>query len=90
MKYHLLQHVSFTQVDDEAVLLDLNTGTYFGLNQVGTHFLKIVQNADATDHVEHASQEIAALYQINQDQVRADLLELIQQLQQNSLLAEIA
>ena len=88
MKYQLLEHVSFTQVDDEAVLLDLNTGTYFGLNHVGTHFLNIVQNAASDDHIEEASKEIALKYQIEQQQVRTDLLELIEQLKQSSLLSE--
>jgi len=88
MKYHLSEHVSFTKVDDEAVLLDLNTGTYFGLNQVGTDFLNIVQTTNVDNHIEHATQQIAALYQTSEDQVRADLMELVEQLQENALLCE--
>lgn len=88
MKYHLLEHISFTQVDDEAVLLDLNTGGYFGLNHIGTHFLKIVQNQNAENHIELASKEISELYQIDQNRVRSDLGELVQELLQSSLLAE--
>ena len=88
MKYHLLEHVSFTEVDDEAVLLDLNTGTYFGLNHIGTHFLKIVKHSDSKDHIEQACLEIVERYDVDQQRVRADLTELIDQLEQNSLLSE--
>lgn len=86
MKYRLLEHISFTQVDDEAVLLDLNTGGYFGLNHIGTHFLNIVRNQGIENPMEQACNEIAELYNMDRSQVLTDLEELVLQLQQSDLL----
>ncbi|MCS3703562.1 PqqD family protein [Salinibacter ruber] len=34
------------EVDDERILLDPETGTYYGLNPVGDHVLRMVEDAD--------------------------------------------
>jgi len=87
LKYQLLEHISLTEVDDEIVLLDLNSGGYFGLNHVGAHFLKIVMADEAVNHIEQASREIAKKYEMPVDDVEADLEELAQQLTEQRLLA---
>jgi len=87
VKYQLPDHVSLTRIDDEAVLLDMNTGTFFGLNHVGAHFLTALQ-ADQT--YQSAASSIAKHYQIDLDGVSNDLETLLNQLLEKKLIQEKA
>lgn len=86
MKYQLASHVSFTDVDDDAVLLDLNTGAYFGLNHVGALLLNELK---AHNSVDDAIKSITELYQMNGHVVANDIQELLQQLLAQNLIVEI-
>lgn len=69
--------VLFRQLDDEAVLLDLKSGTYFGLNDVGARAWQLIIDHGALSRVlEVLLQEYAA----EPDVVERDLLELGRQL----------
>ena len=87
MKYQLANHVSFTEVDDEAVLLDLNSGAYFGLNHVGALLLTHLQNKQS---IEFAQQQIAAKYQISDTIVEQDIEALLAQLLEQKLIVDYA
>lgn len=72
---------------DEVVILNLATGTYFGLNSVGTRLWQLI--------TEHGSAEpvIAAFlaeYEVEESQLRQDLADLIQQLVQKGLVSSEA
>jgi len=80
--YKLLDHVSFTQVDDEAVLLNLESGNYFGLNHVGS----VLINAFQEDHtLEGAVELISKQYKTDASLVLADVNALVEQLLQHNL-----
>ena len=69
--------VMFRQLNDEAVLLDLKSGTYFGLNDVGARTWELI--------LEHGrlSQVLEALlceYAAERDAVERDVLALAAQL----------
>lgn len=83
MRYQLAEHVSFTDVEDEAVLLDLNSGAYYGLNHIGAQLLNELK---ARNSIENAVILIAAEYQINYNTVQADIDELIKQLLHQNLI----
>ena len=83
MKYKLADNVSFTEVDDEAVLLNLNSGAYYGLNHVGTLLMAHLQQEHT---VEHASAEIAEHYQTPNTTVSSDINALIEQLLEQKLI----
>jgi len=79
--------VIFRVLGDEAVILNLATGTYFGLNSVGTRLWQLI--------AEHGSVEpvIAAFlteYEVEESQLRQDLADLIQQLVQKGLVSSEA
>jgi hypothetical protein len=86
MKYQLAEHVSFTDVDEDAVLLDLNTGAYFGLNHIGAQLLNELK---AHNSIENAVALIAGQYQLTANTVRADVDELIEQLLEQNLITKI-
>lgn len=86
MKYQLAEHISLTEVDDEAVLLDLNIGSYFGLNHVGAQFLSALQ---ADKSVQQATAGILNQYQHSAASIEQDLQELLQQLLDNKLIVGV-
>jgi len=74
--------VVFRELDGEAVLLNLHTGTYFGLDPVGTRIWRFCQ--------EHGS--LRSVWQAMQDefdapagQLEADLLSFLDELSSNGL-----
>jgi len=83
MKYKLPEHVSLTDVDNNAVILDLEAGHYFGLNHVGNYFLHLL-----TQNIDHelAITEIAKKFSTDVEQVNSDINALIEQLIEKKLL----
>lgn len=86
MRYQLAEHVSFTDVEDEAVLLDLNTGAYYGLNHIGAQLLNELK---AHNSIENAVIVIATEYQITNNTVQDDVNELIEQLLLQNLIVVV-
>lgn len=64
-------------VGDEAVLLDLRSEKYFGLNPIGTRFWQLLQ--DGGD-LESIRRRLLSEYDVSEDQLRADLDSLVQRL----------
>jgi len=83
MKYQLASTVSLTEVDDEAVLLDLSSGAYYGLNHVGALLISHLQNQHS---LEYASAEIAEHYQTPHATVSEDIRILVEQLLEQKLI----
>ena len=69
--------VMFRQLNDEAVLLDLKSGTYFGLNDVGARTWELILEHGRLSHVRDA---LLREYAADRDAVERDLLALAAQL----------
>ena len=70
-------------VEDEAVLLHLDEGTYYGLNDVGARMIQVVhQNADLGAAVEQLRQE----YDVEATRLRADLHRLLDEMAAQGLI----
>jgi len=83
MKYKLSEHVSLTEVDDEAVILDLNSGAYYGLNHIGSQLLsELKQGLDADSAIKSISEQ----YQIPNATVEKDIQELLSELLKQALI----
>jgi len=81
------QGIVFAELGDEAVLLNTETGVYFGLDAVGTRIWKLL--------VEGASEEqiYASLlddYDVAPDSLREDLAAFMHQLEQRGLISTAA
>ncbi len=85
MKYQLADHISLTQVDDEAVLLDLNSGAYYGLNHVGALFINYLLKDYSN---ESAYKEIVKQYDVCAETASRDLDSLVKQLLDQKLVIE--
>lgn len=70
-------------IDGQAVLLNLKTERYFGLDEVGTEMWRALTSSDS---LEAASSVLLAEYEVEPERLRADLLSLAQKLIENGLL----
>ena len=82
--FRLAEHLALTEVDSEMVLLDLDSGSYYGLNHVGAALLKGIQ---ANESLEQSTRRIATLYGRDPAEVRQDLEQLLAQLIEQKLLS---
>jgi hypothetical protein len=66
-------NAAFEVVAGEAILIRLDTGTYFSLNKIGTEFWEMLDGEQSIG--DHAA-VIAKRYEVDTAMVLADLLEL--------------
>jgi Coenzyme PQQ synthesis protein D (PqqD) len=76
------EDVLFRELDGEAVLLNLKTGTYFGLNPVGTRIWQLIAEQHSLARVLDV---LAREYDADRDVLATDLLALAGQLCANGL-----
>ncbi len=72
-------------LEDELVLLNLNTGVYFSLDTVGTRIWQLVQ-AHPSRQLKTVLGSLRKEYEVAPVRCAQDLLQLIRRLQENSLL----
>jgi len=77
-------HVLIRFLEQESVLLNLETERYFGLDAVGTRMWQVVTTA-AT--VEAALAQLVQEYDTSPETLRTDLTNLLQHLVENGLIA---
>lgn len=70
-------HVLARQLDDEIVILNLDSESYFGLDEVGTD-LWVGLVAGPT--IEDAYQQVLGVYDVDPETLRKDVEALVQQL----------
>ena len=66
-----------SQVAQETVLLNLNSASYFGLDEIGTRMWQLATTAGS---LQQAYEAFLAEYDVEADQLRGDFAKLIQQL----------
>lgn len=71
------EEVLFQNLGGEAVLLDLSSETYFGLNEVGTRVWDLLESTSLLSDV---CTRLQAEYDVERDRAEADLLELASRL----------
>ena len=75
------EEVVYRELEGEAVVLNLKTGRYFGLDPVGTRIWQLLPD--------HSLREILRLlvseYEAGEQQIREDLIRLVEQLRDQQL-----
>jgi hypothetical protein len=74
--------VLISKLQDEAVILNLDSERYFGLDDVGTRILTVLTNSES---IEAAYESLLAEYDVDGTVLRQDLLALIESLLQQGL-----
>jgi hypothetical protein len=85
-RVRIQEDVLFQELQGEAVLLNLKTGVYLGLNQVGTRIWQLLQE-DGT--LQRVMDVMLQEYEVAQEKLQTDLLNLVGQMEKQGLLAEI-
>jgi hypothetical protein len=83
MKITIPDSVLSTELDHEGVLLDLETGEYFGLDEVGMQMWKVLR---ANGDVDAAQAALLTEYDVAEDTLARDLREFIAKLAERKLL----
>ena len=78
--------VVFRELDGEAVLLDLQSGQYFGLNAVGTRIWQLLAELRRPQPVLEAMLEE---FDVPAAELEADLLQLLGQLAEHGLIVPV-
>ena len=78
------ENVVSRELEGEAVILNLESGVYFGLNAVGTRIWALIQEHGSLRMVLEAMQEE---YEVAPQELENDLLQLIEQLQARGLVS---
>jgi hypothetical protein len=76
--------VLFQELNGEAVLLDLKTERYFGLDDIGTRMWQLL---DGNGHVEAAYARLLQEYEVDETTLRHDLADLIDRLAEAGLIS---
>lgn len=76
------EKVTFQKVAEEAVLIHLDTGTYFSLNNIGTEFWELF---DGERTIQELAEVVAHKYEVEVEMVTADLIELVEKLAEDEL-----
>jgi hypothetical protein len=83
MPLRLSPDVVFRELDGEAVILDLASGSYFGLNDVGTRVWQLI---DQGSTIERVLDTVAEEYEADRETIVRDVLRLIDELRARGLL----
>ncbi len=75
--------VLISKLQDESVILNLDSERYFGLDDVGTRFLSVLTTSES---IEAAYQTLVKEYDVDSEVLRQDLLELVQNLVEQGLI----
>jgi hypothetical protein len=70
-------------LDDEAAILNLKTGIYFGLNEVGAWIWRLIQEPRAVAAIREA---VLAEFEVEPEVCQADLQALLRDLEHNQLI----
>ena len=76
--------VLFQELQGEAVLLNLKSGVYFGLDPVGTRIWQLFAEHEVLSEV---AQAVVAEYDVAEDKCSEDLLKLVDDLEKQELVS---
>src|SRR5438309_2221952 len=80
----IAENVLIRFLDQEAVLLNLNTERYFGLDPIGTRMWQLVTSAATIDA---AYEQLSEEFDVDPQVLRSNLSELLSHLAENGLIA---
>ncbi len=78
------EHVTWKALEGESVLLNLETGVYFTLNETGT---AAWESFDGTTSLAAIGETLSQRFNVLPEQVRQDLMELTQHLRAEGLVS---
>jgi hypothetical protein len=74
---------TYQKMGDEAILINMNTGIYYSLNDTGTLFWELL---DGVRSIADCARQIAADYHVEPEEVTDDLIELATEFHEEGLI----
>ena len=87
MVLHVPSHVLYRNIDGEGVLLHLQSGYYYSLNEVGT---VAWETLSARGSLQDAASRIVEDFDVSREEAERDLRELVDDLKSHGLVSETA
>ena len=78
--------VLISNLQQESVILNLDSERYYGLDDVGTRFLSVLTNSES---IEAAYEKLAGEYDVDKQALRQDLLALVEDLVNQGILTRV-
>jgi hypothetical protein len=76
-------NANYQMVGEEAIIIDINTGSYYSVNDTATMFWELI---DGQRTIADCARTIAGDYDVEPGEVEADLLELAAELKDEGLI----
>jgi Coenzyme PQQ synthesis protein D (PqqD) len=76
------QDVLISGLQDESVILNLDSERYFGLNEIGTRMLSLLTTSDS---IQAAFDLLFDEYEVDREVLRQDLISLVEELVEQGL-----
>ena len=77
------QNVMFRELEGESVILNIDSESYYGLDDVGTRMWEVLIQSES---IQAAFETLIDEYDVQSDRLRDDLAELIEQLAEKALI----
>ncbi|MBY0384544.1 PqqD family protein [bacterium] len=74
-------------VGDEEVLVDLSSGSYFGLNPVGTQIWSLIKSGLSQEQI---IADLVEIYSANPQEISSDVVEFIHLLKEKKFVNEVS
>ncbi len=81
----MADNLTAAELGGEAILLDVKSGNYFGLNEVGVFILELIKQPRSVSYV---VEKMLEEYDATKEQVTADALAFLNQLREQGLIRE--
>lgn len=83
-KVTISDNVLFQEIDNEYVLLNMETELYFGLNEIGAKVWQIISQDGETDGL---IEKISAEYDVQEEVLTTDIYQLLNELNEEELIS---
>ena len=82
-RYQIHPEAFSTEADNQVVILQYETGTYFTLNEVGMQIWKLLEQGKTLQEILNV---LLQEYDVGQERLQQDLLNVIKQLEERRLI----
>ena len=86
MNYKVPKHILHSKLDDEIAILNLRNGEYYSLNDTGALIWSMICTGDSFDEILNS---LTSEYDNENNEIKSDLFDLIDELKSNGLVQEI-
>lgn len=83
-RFYVPENVLFRKLEDESILLNLDSEMYYGLDEVGTRMWVAVETSESLDA---AYTQLLTEYDVDSEQLLTDLVELVRDLLDQNLIS---